>query len=159
MRTSNRAWSAFAIAAALGAAAVLSSGTRARAQAEPMTTAYVGGVDTGSGAVPELVLSNLSNTSMTLDLVLRDGAGAVLVNHPAEIPLAGSQTVAVDLLAQLKRDVPRGKKPYRGIVMVEVGGDSSFGQDSVLVHVTQYFGSRKRPRAAFVLRPAYRAVN
>ena len=159
MRTSSRAWSAFVIAAALGAAAVLASGTGARAQESPLMTAYVGGVDSGSGAVPELVVSNLSSTEMTLDLVLRDTAGAVVASHPAEIALAGGQTLALDLNAQLKREVPRGKKPYRGLMTVEVGGDEAFGPDSVLVHVTQYFGSRKRPRAAFVLRPTYHAVN
>ncbi|MCE9637823.1 MAG: hypothetical protein K8T90_19155 [Planctomycetes bacterium] len=128
------------------------------AAADPVTAAIVGGVDSSAGAVPELVLSNLTSATQTLDILLLDANGDTLVSHAADVTLGPRATVAVDLLEQLRRDLPKKAKPYAGIFTVEVRGDAGFTESAVLVHVTQFFGTRKKPKAAFVLRPVFRAL-
>jgi hypothetical protein len=64
--------------------------------------------------------------------------------------------VAVDLMEQFSRDLPKRTKPYQGLFSVEVSGASPFGANTVLIHVTQFYGSRKNPKAAFVLPATYR---
>jgi hypothetical protein len=145
-----------ATATVVGAVAA-SLATRDAARAEGAScSAFVGGADSSKGAVPELVLSNLTDTVYTLDLTLRDRAGVVLASRDDEITLDPRATLQVDLLEQIRRDLPARTKPYAGLFSVEVRGDAPFAPETVLVHVTQYFGSRKAPKAAYVLRPGFR---
>lgn len=118
--------------------------------------AYVGGVDTSAGTATELVVWNAAPQEVTLDLVLRDRAGAVLVDGPGEIVVGARQTVTVDLHERLRRDLAKGAKPYAGTLSVELHGAPPFTSDTAIVHVTQYFGTRKKPRTAFVLRALFR---
>lgn len=143
------------------AAALLATGLWASrgAVADPVTAAVIGGVDSSPGAVPELVVSNLTSAAQTLDVVILDTDGATIVSHTADITLGPRATVAVDLLEQLRRDLPKKTKPYAGLFTVEVRGDVAFTESNVLVHVTQFFGTRKKPKAAFVLRPVFRSLN
>lgn len=144
------------VSACAGAVAA-SVASREAARADGVScSAFVGGADSSKGAVPELVLSNLTDSAMSLDLTLRDAAGQVLVSRDDEVALEPRATVQVDLLEQIRRELPGRTKPYAGLFTVEVRGDAPFAEDAVLVHVTQYFGSRKAPKAAYVLRPAFR---
>lgn len=158
MTTETRSTRPFAFAALVAAAALAGLWAAPWASAEPVTAAVVGGVDSSAGAVPELVLSNLTGASQTLDIVLLDASGNEIVNHPADVTLGPRQTVAVDLIEQLSRGLPKKTKHYAGLFTVEVRGDAGFTTDSTLVHVTQFFGTRKKPKAAFVLRPVFRPL-
>lgn len=144
------------VAAVLGAAAA-SFGGRDTARAEGAScSAFVGGADASKGAVPELVLSNLTDSEMTLDLVLRDKVGVAIIDRQGEITLSPRATMSVDLLEQFRRGLPKRTKPYASLFSVEVRGVDPFASNTVLMHVTQYFGSRSKPKAAFVLRPEFR---
>lgn len=147
---------AFLGAATLAAGAAFVLAPVGRAQEIVPVTAYIGGVDTKAKSASEIVLSNLTSSSFTLNLVLRDTDGTAIVDRPGEITLNPRQTKAVDILEQLRRGLPLRTKPYAGILTVEVSGDPPFSEETVLVHVTQYYGPRKTPRAAFVLRPLVR---
>lgn len=146
--------------AALGLAAIAAASTAAL-RSEPARaagtgcTAYFGGVTSEKGAVPELVLFNTGDATLTLDLLLRDASGTVLADRADELTLGPRQTLAVDLLEQLARDVDRPAKPYAGLLSVEVHGDAGFDGDVVIAHVAQYFGKRTKPTAAYVLRPVF----
>ena len=45
------------------------------------------------------------------------------------------------------------RQPY-----VELTGDAPFSEDAVIVHATQYFGKRKKPRGAVIQRALFRTV-
>jgi hypothetical protein len=141
------------LAGALGAAMLERPSARA---ATAGWAAYVGGVDTSAGTAPELVVWNAAPQEVTLDLVLVDKLGATILEAPGEIVLGPRQTVTVDLNARLRRDLPKGAKPYAGMLTVELHGPAPFASDTALVHVTQYYGTRKRPRVAYVLRALFR---
>lgn len=143
------------VAAAAGLAVAAALGT-AGAQEEVRRAAHFAGVDGGKGAAPELVLFNTTGTPMTLDLKLVDPEGNVLVDRADEIELGFQQTAFVDLAEQLRRDLPRNVKPYRGSFAVVVSGGPPFDASTVVGHVAQYYGARARPKAAFVLQPLFR---
>jgi hypothetical protein len=140
-------------AVALAGAAALAGFSAARA-AGPTCTAFIGGVETAKTIVPELVVLNTAGADMTLDLVLRNAAGQAIVTLPAAVAVPARQTVFVDLQEKLKTAGLNGK-PYVGLFAVELTGEAPFGADAAVVHVTQYFGSRRKPKAAFTLRPLF----
>ena len=47
-------------------------------------------------------------------------------------------------------------KAYLGLVTAELTGDAPFGSTTTLVHATQYFGPRKKPKAGFVVKALFR---
>ena len=143
----------FLAAAALGAALLVRG--EADAQAVIVSTAHFAGAQSDKRSVPELVLFNTTSTAMTLDLQLVAPDGSVLVDRAGEIALGSRQTAFVNLAAELAQDLPEGTKPYRGSFSVVVSGAEPFGESTVIAHVAQYFGSRKSPKAAYVLRPLY----
>jgi hypothetical protein len=119
-----------------------------------LSTAFVGGIETGRSAVPELVVFNTSASEMTLNLVLRSPAGVSLANLPAALTGGPRQSLYRDLRADLARAGTKGRA-YVGAFTAEVSGEAPFAPSTTIVHVTQYFGSRKKPRAAFVVRPVF----
>jgi hypothetical protein len=155
-RIGTRTWIAVGAIAALGVALLAADRTAARAGSAGTCTAFVGGVSSAKGAVPELVIFNTQFSSITLDLKLLDADGMVLVDRPAEITVTSQQTVNIDLIEQLKRGLPKTTKPYAGTFTVQLNGPVGFTTDVYLVHVTQYFGSKAKPKAAYVLRPVFR---
>jgi hypothetical protein len=150
-----RTWLAAAAGAAACAALAAAALTPARAGTDAPCTAFIAGVSSAKGTAPELVLFNTSTGSLVLDLKLVQPDGTVLVDRPGEITLTSRQTRAVDLLEQIARDLPGRTAPYRGTFTVEVRGPVGFNRDVVILHVAQYFGSRAKPKAAFVLDPLF----
>lgn len=150
--------SALSAALVIGSAMLLSRGDgRARAADEAAPcTAFIAGIGTSKGSVPELVIFNLTDGTLTLDVTLRDDAGTTL-HTIDDLELEPRRTVFTDLAEELSKDLPKGQKPYAGPLVVEVRGESGFDADAAIVHVVQYFGSKTKPRAAYVLRPVYRA--
>lgn len=143
------------LAAALAGGLALAGRLSARADGAETCIARIGGVEAGRKVAPELVVFNLTNQQMTFDLVLRDTEGEEQVNRPGEFSVGPRATVAVDLNEQLARGLGKGQKPYEGLIAAEISAPAPFGPDAAVVHVTQYFGKRKSPKAAFVLEPAY----
>lgn len=143
-----------ALALASLAAAALFLG-EAGAQQATVSSAHFGGAQSQKGAVPELVLFNTTAAPMTLDLRLVAADGTTLVDRAGEIDLGSRQTVFVSLAEQLSRDLPKGVAPYKGTFSVVVSGADPFAESTVVAHVAQYFGSRKSPKAAYVLRPLF----
>ena len=119
-------------------------------------TALMAGFQTAKEVVPELVLFNTLGVPVTLDLVIKDADGDVLVDRADEVTVEGDQTIIVSLQEQLSRDLEKKEKPYQGLLLVELTGDAPFGPDTVILHCTQFFGNRKKPKAAFILQPRYR---
>ncbi len=74
--------------------------------------------------------------------------------HPQEANLLGGE--ARGLGCELTRDLPGKAKVPPGLLQIQVTGAAPFGEDTVLIHVTQYFGTRRRPKAAMVLPAVYR---
>lgn len=143
----------------LGLAAVLATAGHltARAASGNGCTVSVGGAEVGKKITAELVLFNTITTTHTLDLEILDGEGNTLVSRTGEIQLGRYETGMIDLTEQLSRDLTGKEKPYEGPVSVRVtGGDGSFREDTVLVHVAQYYGKRTKPKAAYVLPASYR---
>ena len=149
----RRGIAAFVAAAALGAA--LFPRGEADAQAVVVSVAHFAGAQSDKKSVPELVLFNTTAAPMTLDLRLHAPDGSVLADRAGEIELGARQTVFVGLAEQLARDLPEGTKPYRGSFSVVVSGAEPFSESTVVAHVAQYFGTRKSPKAAYVLRPLF----
>ncbi len=143
-----------AAAVVLAGVAAFAGGGRAAAQQASTTTAYLGGLETGKAAVPTLVAFNTTSSSMTLDLTLRGPDGTALVTLPGAVSLDPRATVQRDLRLDLAHAGANGKA-YVGIFTAELSGTDPYTQDSVVVHATQYFGSRNKPRAAFVVRPLF----
>lgn len=152
---SSRALLGAAACAAAALGALLLDADEAGAQQAIVSSAHFAGAQSSKGAVAELVLFNTSAAAMTLDLKLLLPDGTVLVDRPAEIDVAGFQTVFVSLAEQIARDVPKGEVPYKGTFSVIVSGAEPFSESVVVGHVAQYFGTRKSPKAAYVLRPLF----
>ena len=140
------------LASAICALAVAPHG-RAAAQAAT-SSAFIGGLETGKSADPELVVLNTTSSSMTLDLKLRGTDGTVLADLPGSLALGPNQTIARDLRADLAQ-AGSGGRAYVGVFSAEVSGGDPFAASTAIVHVTQYFGNRKKPKAAFVVRPLF----
>lgn len=144
----------------LGLTVAIAAALHLRAHADGATcVALIGGVEASKKSSPELVLFNTASGSYTLDLTLRDADGNVIVSRDGEISVGAYQTVGIDLMEQIRRDLPKKTKPYAGLFSAEITGDTPFGPDTVLVHVTQFYGSRKNPKAAFVLPAVFRDPN
>ena len=138
-----------------GALFALAIAPHDRAAAQAATAkAFVGGLEAGKSADPELVVLNTTSSSMTLDLVLRGTDGPVLADLPGSLTVGPNQTIARDLRADLAH-AGSGGRAYVGVFSAEVSGEDPFAASTVVVHVTQYFGSRKKPKAAFVVRPLF----
>jgi hypothetical protein len=155
MQTRIRTWFVPALLAAGAAGAALALRSTATAQDEGVVAAHFVGADSSKGATPELVLFNLTPTQMTLTLTLVDPEGTPVVHRVGEIELGSRQTKTVDLLEQFSRDLPRGQKPYAGRFAVVVRGAAPFDESTVVAHLAQYYGKRKKPSAAYVLRPVF----
>lgn len=147
------------VAAVLIAAAAAGAGFVAAARASGATcTAFVGGLQADKTSIPELVVFNTSGTPQPLDLVLRAPDGSALVTLPAALTVNGQQTATLDLRAQLAH-AGAGGKAYSGVFTAEVTGAAPFSEATAVVHVTQYFGTRKKPKAGFVVRPVFSLAN
>jgi hypothetical protein len=140
--------------AALVVAAAVCAGHAARAQSVP-TKAFIGGLRSDKLGSPEIVVFNSSGSPLTLDLVLRGPDGVALATLPAAMTVPATGTAVFDVQAALKTVGPNGKA-YLGLVTVELTGDAPFGSATTVVHATQYFGSRKKPKAGFVVRALFR---
>jgi hypothetical protein len=134
---------------------------RASGQETPTAYAYLGGLETGKSAVPELVVFNTQAEDLSLTLVLRDEAGRALATSAAPLVVGGFKTAAQSLSALLLTAGTAGK-PYAGRFSLEVSGGLPFSQDNAVVHVTQYFGrpakgavKPAKPTSAFVVRPLF----
>lgn len=144
------------LAAVLVAAAALTLPVRvADADGSAACTAHLGGLETAKKMVPELVVFNVTASELTFDLVIRGADGAELVNRPGGVIVPARATVTVSLQEELSRDLPPKTKAYTGVLSLDLTADAPFGPDSAIIHVTQYIGKRKNPKAAFVLRPIY----
>lgn len=153
--TSRRPFVLTAAAAAVVVAAAFVF--RGAAQADGTScTAYVAGVDTSRGAVPQVVVSNLTSGEMTLDLKVVDPDGTTLIDRAGELVVPGLGTREFDLVGELRQGLTRREKHFQGVVSVEVTGGTPFSSETAVVHVTQYYGTRKRPRAGYVIRPLFR---
>jgi hypothetical protein len=140
----------------LAAAAMVSGGLvwHASARANGTScTAFIGGIQTDKASAPELVIFNTTAEQLTLDLVLRKPDGTALVTEPASIVLTAHQTGFFDLKAKLA--TANAGKAYLGTFSAEVTGAAPFSENDAVVHVTQYFGTRKKPKSAFVIRPLF----
>jgi hypothetical protein len=117
--------------------------------------AVIGGLQIDKSSVPEIVAFNTTNASITLDLVVRAVDGTSIATHAAALTLGPRATGVISLQAELAHAGAKSK-PYAGIVTAEVSGDASlFSDTTTIVHATQYFGSRKSPKAGFVIRPLF----
>jgi len=120
------------------------------------TTAYLSGLETSRKTPVEVVVFNSTAVEVTLDLRVRDKDGGTLVERPGEVVVGPYATSVVSVEEQLARDLPPKTRPYEGLVAVDLTGMTPFAEDTVLVHGTQYFGKRKKPRGAVVFRALYR---
>jgi hypothetical protein len=118
--------------------------------------AWIGGGEAGKQRAAEIVVFNTSGFPIPLDLRIRDSEGVVIVERLGELSVGPQQTVFVDVQAELTRDLARKEKPYQGLFSVELTGPAPFGPDDVVVHLAQYFGKRKNPKAAFVVRALFK---
>jgi hypothetical protein len=155
MRARLTALVVLAASAAAGGFAALVATAPARAGEESPCTAYVVGASSAKGAVPELVLFNTTSQTMTLDLDLLGPDGVAIISRAGEVVVNGRQTLSMDLLEQFKRDLTGKAKPYAGTFTVALHGPVGFTADRVIVHVTQYYGTRTKPKAAYVLDPVF----
>lgn len=125
-------------------------------------TAYLGGGVVDKKAPLEVTVFNTTAAELTLDLLIRRADDnvldpeTILVDREAGVTVGPRQTLVLDVGEELSRDLPKGTKAYKGRVAVELCGDAPFSSDAVVVHGTQYFGNRKRPKAAYVLTPLFR---
>ena len=121
-------------------------------------SAHMAGLETSRKTPVEVVAFNGSGVGVTLDLRLLDAAGDVVLDRPGAIVVAPFGTAIVSLEQELSRDLAPKQRPFEGIVAVELVGAAPFADDTVIVHATQYFGKRKKPRGAVVFRPLFREV-
>jgi hypothetical protein len=143
--------------AAAALAAAFGVRVAARAQAST-TTAFLGGLTNDKAAVPEIFVFNTTGASLTLDVVLRGPDGTTLVTHAGALSVAPFATSVLNLATELAKAGPNAK-PYRGVFSAAVSGDAStFSDQTCIVHATQYFGTLKSPRAAFVVRPLFNST-
>ncbi len=140
----------------LAAAAAVAVGVAGARAQEATTTAYIAGIETSRSAVPEIVLFNTTSTQIDIDLVLRGPTGAVVLDREEPLVLAPDAILLVSLQEEIAAVTPPRTKPYEGLLAAELTGDATqFDDDRVIVHATQYYGSRKKPKAAFVVRPLF----
>jgi hypothetical protein len=140
------------LAAALSAAFGVRVAARALAST---TTAFVGGLASDKASVPEIFVFNTTGASLTLDVVLRGPDGTTLVTHAGALSVPPFATSVLNLTTELATAGPNSK-PYRGLFSAAVSGDAStFSDQTCVVHATQYFGTLKAPKAAFVVRPLF----
>jgi hypothetical protein len=118
--------------------------------------AYLSGLETSKKTPVELVVLNTTGVEMTLDLRLFDKEGNVVLDRPGGVVAGPRAMVAVSLEAELARDLPKKVKPYSGLVAIELSGDPGFRSETAIVHATQYFGKRNKPRGAAVFRALFR---
>lgn len=140
-------------AAATLCAAALLTGDAARAQSAT-TTAFIGGLRSDKLGEPEIVVLNTNGAPLTLDLVLRGPDGVALATLPAAMTVPASGTGTFDVQAALKTAGANGKA-YLGLVTAELTGEAPFAESTTVVHATQYFGPRKKPKAGFVVRALF----
>jgi hypothetical protein len=119
-------------------------------------TAYLSGLETSKKSPVELVVLNTTGVEMTLDLRLVDVEGNLVLDRPGGVVVGPRAMVAVSLEEELSRDLARKEKPFQGLVAIELSGDPGFRSDTAIVHATQYFGKRKKPRGAAVFRALFR---
>ena len=145
----------------IAAVLALVAGTLTHVASSPDAVAADGGfiayvaAESKRGAPLELAIFNTTGSAMDLDLVLRAADGTEVINRLNEIPLGPRETKFVNLDEQLSRDLPRRAKPYRGPMGVEVCGTGLFSPDNVVLHVSQFYGRRVRPRGAAIFRPVW----
>lgn len=144
-------------AAALLAAPFVVGDHLARA-AGATCSATMAGLETGKKTPVEIVAFNPTGVEIRLDLRVLDASGELLRERPDEIVLTPFRTAVVSVEEFLSRDLAKKEKPYSGLVAVELTGDAPFAEDTVIVHATQYFGKRKKPRGAVIHRPLFRDV-
>lgn len=121
-------------------------------------SAHMAGLETSRKSPVELVAFNSTDTELTLDLRLLDPSGNAVLERPGGLVVGPFKTAVVSLEEELSRDLAKKEKPYEGLVAVELVGSAPFSADNVIVHATQYFGKRKRPRGAVIVRPLFRDV-
>jgi hypothetical protein len=142
--------------AALAALALV--GLRSTAHALVDNQFFIGGLQVDKTSVPELIVFNTSQVDMPpLTVTIFAADGTPLVTEPAALTLdvGPRATATLDLKTALVHAGPSGK-PFSGVVTARVAGDSAFFSDqSAIVHATQYFGSRRKPRAGFVVRSVF----
>jgi len=119
-------------------------------------TAYLSGLQTSKKSPVELVVLNTTAAEMTLDLRLVDADGNEVLSRPGGVVAGPRAMVIVSLEEELSRDLPKRTKPFEGVVGIELSGDGAFRSDTAIVHATQYFGKRKKPRGAAVFRALFR---
>lgn len=148
------------LVAALGVGAVAAGFAVARANGATCT-AYVGGLETGKQAVPELVVFNTTAEQMSVNVTLRDATGLQLATTAAPIVIDAFHSTYLSLSTMLTTAGEDGKA-YKGRITAEVTGAAPFADGAALVHVTQYFGEPAKggvrptkPKAAFVIRPLF----
>ena len=147
-----------AAAVALGAVAAALGVARANGAT---CTAYLGGLETGKQAVPELVIFNTTALAMSVNVTLRDSTGLQLATTAAPIDIDAYHSSFLSLSTLLLTAGEDGK-PYQGRITAEVTGAAPFADGAAVVHVTQYFGKADKtglrpakPKAAFVVRPLF----
>jgi hypothetical protein len=150
--------SLFVLALAAAAAVPLAVGSHLAHASAGTCSAHLAGLETSKKTPVELVVFNGTGEELTLDLTLLDAAGNSVLERPAGVVVGSFQTRVVSLEEELKRDLAKKEKPFEGLVAIELVGDDPFGPDDVIVHATQYFGKRKKPKGAVVFRPLFRDV-
>ena len=92
------------------------------------------------------------NLTTFLDHLIDEGR--LVIDREDEISVNPQGSVFVSIEEQLGRDL-RSRDVYKGMVALEITGDAPFGEEAFLVHATQYFGKRKRPKGAAIHRPLF----
>ena len=119
-------------------------------------TAYLSGLETSKKTPVELVVLNTTAVEMRLDLRLYDSEGTLVLERAGGVVAGPFEMATVSLEEELSRDLERKEKPFQGLVAIELDGDPNFRSDTAIVHATQYFGKRKKPRGAAVFRALFR---
>ncbi len=158
MRLTPRIVLLAALAAATVAALPLLVGTGAVRAAGASTTATMAGLQTSRKTPVEVVVFNTTGSELTLDLRIIDTDGNTVLERPGGVVVGSLETAVVSLDAELSRDLRKKQKPFEGIVAVELAGDAPFAEFNAIVHATQYFGKRRRPRGAVVFRPVFKTT-
>jgi hypothetical protein len=140
----------------MAAALLLAVGQFAARAAGTTCTAYLSGLETSKKSPVELVVLNATGAEMTLDLRLLDSGGNEILFRPGGVVVGARAMEIISLEAELSRDLPKRTKPFEGVVAIELSGDGGFRSETAIVHATQYFGKRKRPRGAAVYRALFR---
>jgi hypothetical protein len=142
-----------ALAAVAGLAAF-----RSTARAAGDSTFVLGGLQVDKTSVPELVVFNTGQAALppvTVSLLAADGSTLTTEPPMLTFDLGPHATGTIDLKAALAHAGLNGRQ-YAGLVTARLTGDAvAFTDQTAIVHATQYFGSRKKPRAGFVVRPLF----